>query len=348
MIFKKINKKEAKNLFLLLKENYDTVAPVKTGVDKKGEAIYTFNKVDSFEKIILDYTFTKVSPRKYFMDYTQTITTFEMDAQKSGWTEKNVSADTKPLAFFGLHACDINAFNKLDKILMKSIYPIPDYVMKRNTSFIVGIDCFPSEHCFCRSLGTNYATYGYDLFLTDLGDYYFVEILSSNAFNLIKKLESTEVTGDDMKLIESKENKKAKLFKKTVETTDLTKILDIEFQSPKWKIWGDKCLGCGTCSRVCPTCYCHGIYEEIDLKFQVAEKIQHLYSCDIVDFAEVAGGHNFRPDKSTRLKYRYYHKHRGFVEKYEESLCVGCGRCGEQCLAQINVPEVISHIRGEA
>jgi sulfhydrogenase subunit beta (sulfur reductase) len=348
MIFKKISKKEVKNLFLLLQENYDMVAPVKSGVDKKGEAIYSFNEVENFENIILNYTFTKISPRKYFMDYSQTITTFEFDPQKSGWIEKNVSADNKPLAFFGLHACDINAFNKLDKILMKSIYPIPDYVMKRNTSFIVGIDCFPSEHCFCRSLGTNYATYGYDLFLTDLGDHYFVEILSSNAFNLVKKLASTEVTGDDMKLIESKENQKAKLFKKTVETTDLTKILDIEFQSPKWKIWGDKCLGCGTCSRVCPTCYCHGIFEVIDLKFQVAEKKQHLYSCDIVDFAEVAGGHNFRPDKSTRLKYRYYHKHRGFVEKYEESLCVGCGRCGEQCLAQINVPEVISHIRGEA
>ena len=61
--------------------------------------------------------------------------------------------------------------------------------------------------------------------------------------------------------------------------------------------------------------------------------------------AEVAGGHNFRPERSTRLKYRYYHKHRGFVEAYEESLCVGCGRCGDACLAGITVPDVISSIR---
>jgi len=132
-----------------------------------------------------------------------------------------------------------------------------------------------------------------------------------------------------------------------VDTTDLTKILDMEFQSPVWKQWGDKCLGCGTCANVCPTCYCYGVEETVDVDLQHAKKIKSLYSCNIVDFAEVAGGHNFRPERSTRLKYRYYHKHRGFVEAYEESLCVGCGRCGEACLAGITVPEVIASVRGE-
>ncbi|MCK5544840.1 MAG: 4Fe-4S dicluster domain-containing protein, partial [Desulfobulbaceae bacterium] len=61
---------------------------------------------------------------------------------------------------------------------------------------------------------------------------------------------------------------------------------------------------------------------------------------------QVAGGHNFRPESHVRLKYRYYHKHRGFVEAFEESLCVGCGRCGESCLAGITVPEVIASVRG--
>ena len=83
----------------------------------------------------------------------------------------------------------------------------------------------------------------------------------------------------------------------------------------------------------------------VDLKG--ARKNKTLYSCNVIDFAEVAGGHNFRPERATRLKYRYYHKHRGFVEAYEESLCVGCGRCGEACLAGITVPEVIASVRGE-
>ena len=77
-----------------------------------------------------------------------------------------------------------------------------------------------------------------------------------------------------------------------------------------------------------------------------ATKNKHLYSCNLVDFAEVAGGHNFRPESHTRLKYRFYHKHRGFVEAFEEALCTGCGRCGEACLANITVPEVIASVRG--
>lgn len=87
---------------------------------------------------------------------------------------------------------------------------------------------------------------------------------------------------------------------------------------------------------------------EIALDLKSAYKNKHLYSCNIVDFAEVSGGFNFRPDSHVRLKYRYYHKHRGFVEAYEEPLCVGCGRCGQACLSGITVPEVIASIREEA
>lgn len=347
MIFKMIEKKEVEKLFDLLKKDYQIVAPFKVGTDMKEKNIYAFDFANEFKEISLDYSFTKTSPKKYLLDYLQTISTFSFDADRKNWKKEEENYCEKPIAFFGLHSCDISAFNKLDKVLMDSIYPVPDYVMKRNRSFIVGIDCMPSDHCFCRSLGTDYATHGYDLFLTDLGESYYVEILSSNAFNLIKKIKTTEISNEDRNLLKGKEKKKANSFKKSVDTTDLTKILDMEFQSDKWKIWGDKCLGCGTCSRVCPTCYCYGVYEDIDLKFNTAEKKKHLYSCNVVDFAEVAGGHNFRSNIATRLKYRYYHKHRGFVEKYEESLCVGCGRCGEQCLAQITVPEVIACIRGE-
>ena len=78
-----------------------------------------------------------------------------------------------------------------------------------------------------------------------------------------------------------------------------------------------------------------------------ASKIKQLYSCNLLDFATVAGGHNFRPEKQTRLKYRYYHQHRGFREAYEESKCVGCGRCSRVCLAGINPPEVITDLQKE-
>ena len=74
---------------------------------------------------------------------------------------------------------------------------------------------------------------------------------------------------------------------------------------------------------------------------------QHPIGPYIADFACVAGGHNFRPARETRLKYRYYHQHRGFMESFEEPKCVGCGRCSRVCLAGINPPDVIRDLQDE-
>ena len=98
----------------------------------------------------------------------------------------------------------------------------------------------------------------------------------------------------------------------------------------------------------CPTCYCYGVTESVSVDSRQGKKIKHLYSCCISDFATVAGGHNFRPERETRLKYRYYHQHRGFSESYDEPKCVGCNRCGRACLAGINPADVIRDLQAES
>ncbi|MDK9700252.1 MAG: 4Fe-4S dicluster domain-containing protein [bacterium] len=124
-------------------------------------------------------------------------------------------------------------------------------------------------------------------------------------------------------------------------------LLDIEFESEVWKKWGAKCLSCGTCAMVCPTCYCSGVHEQVSMDHKEGAKISYLYSCNLLDFAMVAGGHNFRPGQDTRLKYRFYHQHRGFVESHGEPMCVGCNRCGRSCLAGINPVDVINDLQEE-
>ena len=345
MIFRVFDKEELKKFFDTLAANNTVVGPVETGIDRNGRPLYAFEQVSDFQKIRLHYTTTKLSAKRYFLPFKETLASFRID---DGDWHKTVDFNIdRPYVFFGLHACDINALNKLDKVLMGNIYPMPYYAAKRKNMFIIGIDCLPQPFCFCRSMGSDTALHGFDLFITDIGDRYFIEILSATAYNLLQTITTRAPEEDDhlryMKIVAEK-NKK---FTAHVDTTDLTKILDMEFQSPRWKQWGNKCLGCGTCANVCPTCYCFGVDETLDLDLREARKVKTLYSCNVVDFAEVAGGHNFRPERHIRLKYRYYHKHRGFVEAYEESLCVGCGRCGEACLAGITVPEVIASIRGE-
>jgi formate hydrogenlyase subunit 6/NADH:ubiquinone oxidoreductase subunit I len=345
MIFRVLHKDELEAAFNQIVLENTTVGPIESGTDRNGHTLFAFEQVTDFEKLRLDYTMTKLPAKRYFLPYREDFASFTFEGDD--W-QKHISYNSDgPYVFFGLHACDINALNKLDKVLMGSIYPMPYYAAKRNNILIIGIDCLPQPFCFCRSVGADSVTHGFDLFLTDIGDRYFVEILTATAYNFLKTVKTFEPEEQDHVLYMKAVAERNKRFTAHVDTSDLAKILDMEFQSPVWKQWGDKCLACGTCANVCPTCYCYGVEETVNVNLKAAQKKKMLYSCNLIDFAEVAGGHNFRTDRSTRLKYRYYHKHRGFVEAFEESLCVGCGRCGEACLAGITVPEVIASVRGE-
>jgi sulfhydrogenase subunit beta (sulfur reductase) len=343
MIFRVFDKTELKKLFNLISAKNRVVGPVEAGRDRNGKPLFLFSDVQKFRELKLDYTSTRLPAKRYFLPYKEDLAAFRIEGE--GWGKSIDYNIDRPLVFFGLHPCDINALNKLDKVLLQSVYPMPYYAAKRINMFIIGIDCLPQPSCFCRSMGTDTALHGFDMFITDLDKRYFVEILTDTAYNFLKSIVTEEPSEDDhrdyMKAVAVKNEK----FTAKVDTTDLTKILDMEFHSDEWKQWGDRCLSCGTCASVCPTCYCYGVEETIDISLRSAKKTKTLHSCNLIDFAEVAGGHNFRPERHTRLKYRYYHKHRGFVEAFEESLCVGCGRCGDSCLAGITVPEVIASIR---
>ncbi|MEC4676170.1 MAG: 4Fe-4S dicluster domain-containing protein [Nitrospirota bacterium] len=345
MILRIFGKEELKKLFEVFVAHNRVVGAVEAGRDRDDQPVYAFADVSDYNEIKLDYSITKLPAKRFFLPFKEELATFRIE--DDNWT-KDISYNIdRPLILFGLHPCDINALNKLDKVLLHSVYPMPYYAAKRKNMFIVGMNCVPQPSCFCRSMGTDTALHGFDMFITDLGGRYFVEILTNTAFNFLRHIRTEEPMEDDHILYMKVVEKRKKKFTAQVDTTDLTKILDMEFQSEVWKYWGDRCLACGTCASVCPTCYCYGVEESVDIDLKGARKTKILHSCNLIDFAEVAGGHNFRPERHSRLKYRYYHKHRGFVEAFEESLCVGCGRCGESCLAGITVPEVIESIRAD-
>ena len=344
MIFRVIRKEGLKQLFDLLASDNPVIGPVEIGRGRDGLPIHGFTEVTDFQGLSLDYKTTKLPAKQHFLPYREELASFCLAGKD--WDKAIDYHCNRPYVLFGLHACDINALNKLDKVLLGGAFPMPYYAAKRKNMFIIGIGCQPQPSCFCRSMGSDTALRGFDLFVTDLGDDYFVELLTDTAFNLLKKIPFREPTESDHLRYRQVVDDKNRQFTTQVDTTDLTKILDMEFHSDVWKQWGDRCLSCGSCANVCPTCYCYTIQEQAALDLRSATKTKMLYSCNYVDFAEVAGGHNFRPHSHNRLKYRYYHKHRGFVEAYEESLCVGCGRCGDSCLADITVPEVISSVRG--
>ncbi len=344
MLFKIIDKQEFHKLVNIILESNEVIGPKRIDANKDGKAIHQFLPVKCFAELDLNYETTEYSAKTYFLPYKENLSTFRF--RDDDWTQQ-ISYRLQPRVIIGLHACDINALLKLDKVMARDFFPSPYYISRRQNTFIIGIDHEPCEGGFCHSLGTDTVNRGFDLYLTDLGDRYFVAIDSDRGFSTLNRVHVREVAEQDTEEYLAVRKRLAAGFGPHLDVKPLPNLLDIEFESDVWKQYGEKCLSCGSCAMVCPTCYCYGISERVSMDFQSGAKIKQLYSCNLVDFAMVAGGHNFRPRRETRLKYRYYHQHRGFVEEFDEPKCVGCGRCGRTCLAGINPPDIIRDLLAE-
>ena len=242
----------------------------------------------------------------------------------------------------GVHACDINALKILDKTYLRPP-PDPYYKRRREKTIIIGVSCIPDEFCFCKSLGKDYATDGFDLFLHKLPDGYLVRIGSPRGYSIIRRSLDlfSNVSGEDMRNLAEFEERRARSFKKEVEVRAFTDLLDLSFDSQIWEECGKMCIECGNCNLVCPTCWC---YEVVDqwIDAERASRIRRYDSCFTITHALVAGGYNFRPTKLDRFRHRYYCK--SYSDPEDGVNCVGCGRCEEFCPAGISYPEVINRV----
>uniref|UniRef100_Q3AQA4 Hydrogenase/sulfur reductase, beta subunit n=1 Tax=Chlorobium chlorochromatii (strain CaD3) TaxID=340177 RepID=Q3AQA4_CHLCH len=344
MIYKVIAKKEFYAFVDALVKNNKAFAPQQVAIDSHSHPIYQFKSVHAVDAISFDYTATSSSAKHFFLPFREELSHFTFHGKE--W-DQHIAYETNPIVLIGLRACDISALNILDEVLLHSHFPSPYYLARRKNSFVIGMDHLPLPDCFCKSMNHHVVTSGFNLFCSDIGDDYYLAINSSKAFNYLKSFETREPTYDDNCRLTERRKLIQRSFQTEIDVTALPSILDIEFDSPVWEKWGSKCLNCGTCAMVCPSCYCYALSETFDLDLQGAKREKQLYSCNLVDFAAVAGGHNFRPKNGDRLKYRYYHQHRGFAENGNQQICVGCNRCGRACLSGINPKDVINDLRME-
>jgi sulfhydrogenase subunit beta (sulfur reductase) len=344
MLFKTLSKEAFTKLVAFFLDNAEVIGPKRVGTDRHGKPIHQFLPVTLASEIDLGYKTTEISAKTYFLPYKENLSTWKFDG--GDWAQ-DIKYRVAPRVLFGLHACDINGLLKLDKVFIKDPFPSPYYLSRRKNTFILGLDHEPCEGGFCRAVGADTVTRGFDLYLTDIGDRYVVAIGSDRGFAAVQQVNAAAMTEDDTHHYVATRKRIAEKLEVDFDTKNLPNLLDIEFESPVWKKWGQKCLSCGSCAMVCPTCYCYGVHEDVSMDLGRGEKVKQLHSCNLIDFALVAGGHNFRPTQDSRLKYRYYHQHRGFVEQHDEPKCVGCNRCGRTCLAGINPPEVIATLHAE-
>lgn len=327
-----LSKEKLPKFITELQAKYKVIAPV-------GENNVTlFKEIKNHKEINMKYNNTKVPPKSLL--FCQTETLFKFTPGTKGKIQ-SPDIDNGKKAVFGIRPCDAKSFAIIDPIF-KDDFEDPFYTSKRDNYLLVGLSCNnPYPNCFCTSFNDSPASSKYvDILLTDIGDKYFVEANSDKGKQVVKsKLFKPATKSDENKKKEVE--KKAKDSIKRVQRIDgIVEKLDKIFDNPFWKEVADKCLRCGTCTYLCPTCHCFDIQDESTMT--EGGRVRIWDTCMIPEYTLQASGYNPRPTRMNRVRNRVYHKYNYFPKNLDVIACVGCGRCIGNCPVNIDIIDVVT------
>jgi sulfhydrogenase subunit beta (sulfur reductase) len=257
---------------------------------------------------------------------------------------------TEPLAFIGVRACELRAIAIQDRVFLAGQYLDKSYKIRRDRAFIVAVNCSQAGGtCFCASMDAGpKVEAGFDLALTELieeGRHLFVMELGSEAgVDLVRDLPHRPATEEEIAAAERVVDQTRGQMGRTLETNGLKELLQANANHPRWDEVAGRCLTCGNCTNVCPTCFCTTIDDTTDLSGATAERVRRWDSCFTLEFSYIHGG---SVRNSARSRYRQWitHKLAHWVDQFGSSGCVGCGRCITWCPVGIDITEEAAAIR---
>lgn len=257
--------------------------------------------------------------------------------------------DAAPVAFVGARPCELAALGILDRVLGASEHPDPLYSARRAAAFVAVVECArPAPTCFCTSMGTGPAAgAGFDLALTELvgdgGHRFIARAGSSVGDSVLAELGGRPVPpaawDERAELLERSEA----AMSRRLDTDGLAALLARNLEHPRWDDVAERCLSCGNCTLVCPTCFCSALDDVSDLS-GATERRRRWDSCFDLGYSEVHGG---PVRSSTRSRYRQWatHKLSTWFDQFQTAGCVGCGRCITWCPVGIDITEEAAAIR---
>lgn len=299
-------------------KKFELIAPI----EKNGLII--FDKVEEIDKIKLDYVNTNYPPKDLFLPDEETLFEFR---KKGKEFEFKTPIERIRRVLFGIRPCDLHALFVLDKIFIEELKD-PFYLERRKNTTLIVLNCKEAgENCFCESLGTNKVTEGFDLSFTEMDGKYLVEVGSEMGKKLINKL---------FKPVRKKHKIPSVSCKRKIDIKKIEKEMLKIFWHDRWEDVAERCLSCGACTVVCPTCYCFGVFDEVEFGGKEGKRKRRWSSCMLLEFSRIAGNFVFRKERKERCKQFIFHKLNYFKQKYGKQLCVGCGRCVEICPTNID------------
>lgn len=335
---KVLNKKVLYDALQLLKESYEVYAPVK-------EDTVNFKVWEQGMEITLDEMSVK-SCKDAFFPQKEDLAYFKMEGKAI--SIKAMEYSSQDTIYFGVRGCDAKSFEILDSIFLsepKDMY----YASRREHATIISLACIhPESSCFCKVFDIDPANPSGDVVIYPSGDVLYLKAQSEKGDAALEKITSLceDVCEDVLEEIQSKIHQKVEklpFMNLSLDEFDKEHMQDL-FEHPSWEDLSKACLGCGSCTFICPTCQCYDIREYDNGKG--IQRYRCWDSCMYHDFTMMAHG-TPRPTQKERFRQRFMHKLVYHPSNHDGVYaCVGCGRCVKKCPINMNIIKVIQTLKG--
>ena len=319
------------------------VGPIKRDDKKNSE----FVELSKEELPDLSATDTVLSPKSIVYTQSEVLFEYSIDPKKKDCNIlKRPKKDYSPLAIIGIRPYDAAALLILKKNFDTDEYKDPYWIDAYEACTFIGLAVNkPDNRDFSTSIGSGpFSEKGLDILLVDCEKYFLAKILTDKGLAFVKAAQWNTKANEDEALKEIEELKSAAIsrIKSKVSFDNIQKKSIMELYNENF--WDDlafSCINCGTCTYLCPTCWCFDIQDETHGK--KGKRYKNWDSCMFPLFTLHGSGHNPRGDKVTRVRQRFMHKLKYFLDKYNDGImCVGCGRCIRSCPVNIDIREVCS------
>ncbi|MEO5372770.1 MAG: 4Fe-4S dicluster domain-containing protein [Alphaproteobacteria bacterium] len=265
------------------------------------------------------------------------------EGNRDGFTVTDGAEESPRQAFIGVRACELMAIRIQDKVFHTPTATDPVYAGRRRGAFIVAVACGQAGGtCFCASMGAGPAVGpGHDIAVTELMDGgrhdFLMEAGSDRGAEVLRRLPGRPAAEADLAAAANLVRRTAEAMGRTMEA-DHAALLRESLRSPHWERVAQRCLGCGNCTMVCPTCFCTTVEDTTDLGGTSAERWRLWDSCFTLEFSYIHGG-PVRRQTASRYRQWITHKLSTWHEQFGTSGCVGCGRCITWCPVGIDITE---------
>ena len=312
----------------------------------------TYNLINDNPKRAFNFNTGAYALKNYVFPAEETLWQVKRDNDGKGSLEFISQDSQQKLAILGVRSCDINALDLLDRHFLsnkKHKQVDPWYQNRRQNLLLIAVNCNKSSNsCFCSSAGTGpEVKSGFDLLIDEIDEGFLLSSGSASGEQILAQITATSVSEQQRKTAEQRLQSAKQQQSRTIPSNNLATKIANNLTSDIWQQVAEKCLACGNCTLVCPSCFCHKHEDTPELDLSASSHIRLWESC-FSDNHSMMHGHSQRATIANRYRQWLSHKFSSWHQQYDSSGCTGCGRCITWCPVGIDISQVLHQIDKES